>query len=142
MPWTLDKLSFVQEDSLPQSVIAQNRISEENSELNNDRSVTNPFGIGLRVVPRHDSKSDEADGGGVSGGLLGTVVEFIENSADASEKMAVVQWDDGACDTYKANCNGDFDLYIFDMSSLGKWVALLHHVYAKDYLLFKVSVQI
>ena len=133
---TLNNLSNVQEGLFPQNETAQNRICREKSEFDND-SATNTFGIGLRVVPLHDWKSDEGDGVGVLERLFGTVVEFIENSTDTSEQVALVQWDDGTRDVYNATCNGVYDLCIFDMSSLGKWVALLHHVMRGTKLLFK-----
>ena len=129
MPWTSNKLSYVQEDSFPQNEIARNRISGEKSEFDNN-SATNTFGIGLQIVPLHDWKSDEVDGASIPDGGLGTVVDFVKNSADTSKKMALVQWDNGT--RY-----GVYDLCIF-MSSLGKWVALLHHVMCGITLLFKV----
>ena len=87
MPWTLNKLSYVQVDSFPQNKIARNRISGEKSEFDSN-SATNTFGIGLQVVPLHDWKSDEGDGASIPDGGLGTVVDFVKNSADTSKKMA------------------------------------------------------
>ena len=81
MPWTLNKLSYVQVDSFPQNEIARNRISGEKSEFDNN-SATNTFGFGLQVVPLHDWKSDEGDGASIPDGGLGTVVDFVKNSAD------------------------------------------------------------
>ena len=89
----------------------------------------------MRVVPLHDWKSDEGDGVGVLERLF--VVEFIENSTDTSEKVALVQWDDGTRCVYNATCNGVYDLCIFDVSSLGKWVAFLRHVMRGTKVLFK-----
>ena len=137
MPWTLNKLSYVQEDSFPQNEIARNRISGEKSEFDNN-SATNTFGIGLQVVPLHDWKSDEVDGVSIPDGGLGPVVDFVKNSADTSKKMASVQWDDETRCVHNATCNGVYDLCIFHMSSLGKWVALLHHSICGITLLFKV----
>ena len=137
MPWTLNKLSYVQVDSFPQNKIARNRISGEKSEFDSN-SATNTFGIGLQVVPLHDWKSDEGDGASIPDGGLGTVVDFVENAADTSKKMALVQWDDGTRCVYNATRNGVYDLCIFHMSSLGKWVALLHHVMCGITLLFMV----
>ena len=129
MPWTLNKLSYVQVDSFPQNEIARNRISGEKLEFDNN-SATNTFGFGLQVVPLHDWKSDEGYGAGIPDGGLGTIFDFVKNSTDTSMKMALVQWDNGT--RY-----GVYDLCIF-MSSLGKWVALLHHVMCGITLLFKV----
>ena len=129
MPWTLNKLSYVQVDSFPQNEIARNRISGEKSEFDSN-SATNTFGIGLQVVPLHDWKSDEGDGASIPDGGLGTVVDFVKNSTDTSKKTALVQWDN-------ATRYGVYDLCIF-MSSLGKWVTLLHHVMCGITLLFKV----
>ena len=126
MPWTLNKLSYVQEDSFPQNEIARNRISGEKSEFDSN-SATNTFGIGLQVVPLHDWKSDEVDG-----------ASFVKNSADTSKKMASVQWDDGTCCVHNATCNDVNDPCIFHMSSLGKWVTLLHYIICGITLLFKV----
>ena len=50
MPWTLNKLSYVQVDSFPQNEIARNRINGEKSEFDSN-SATNTFGIGLQVNP-------------------------------------------------------------------------------------------
>ena len=137
MPWTLNKLSYVQVDSFPQNEIARNRISGEKSEFDNNSS-TNTFGFGLQVVPLHDWKSDEGDGASIPDGGLGTVVDFVKNSADTSKKMASGLWDDGTRCVYNATCNGVYDLCIFHMSSLGKKVALLHHIICGITLLFKV----
>ena len=137
MPWTLNKLSYVQEDSFPQNEIALNRISGEKSEFDSN-SATNTFGIGLQVVPLHDWKSDEVDGVSIPDGGLGPVVDFVKNSADTSKKMASVQWDGGTRCVHNATCNGVYDLCIFHKSSLGKWVALLHHIICGITLLFKV----
>ena len=126
MPWTLNKLSYVQEDSFPQNEIARNRISGEKSEFDSN-SATNTFGIGLQVVPLHDWKSDEVDG-----------ASFVKNSADTSKKMASVQWDDGTRCVHNATCNDVNDPCIFHMSSLGKWVTLLHYIICGITLLFKV----
>ena len=126
MPWTLNKLSYVQEDSFPQNKIARNRISGEKSEFDSN-SATNTFGIGLQVVPLHDWKSDEVDG-----------ASFVKNSADTSKKMASVQWDDGTRCVHNATCNDVNDPCIFHMSSLGKWVTLLHYIICGITLLFKV----
>ena len=136
MPWTLSKLSYVQVDSFPQNEIARNRISGEKSEFDSN-SATNTFGIGLQVVPLHDWKSDEVDGASIPDGGLGTVVDFVKNSADTSKKMASVQWDDGTRCVHNATCNDVNDPCIFHMSSLGKWVALLHHIICGITLLFK-----
>ena len=137
MPWTLNKLSYVQVDSFPQNKIARNRISGEKSEFDSN-SATNTFGFGLQVVPLHDWKSDEGDGASIPDGGLGTVVDFVENAADTSEKMALVQWDNGTRCVYNATRNGVYELCIFHMSSLGKWIALLHHVMCGITLLFMV----
>ena len=126
MPWTLNKLSYVQEDSFPQNEIARDRISGEKSEFDSN-SATNTFGIGLQVVPLHDWKSDEVDG-----------ASFVKNSADTSKKMASVQWDDGTRCVHNATCNDVNDPCIFHMSSLGKWVTLLHYIICGITLLFKV----
>ena len=126
MPWTSNKLSYVQEDSFPQNEIARNRISGEKSEFDSN-SATNTFGIGLQVVPLHDWKSDEVDG-----------ASFVKNSADTSKKMASVQWDDGTRCVHNATCNDVNDPCIFHMSSLGKWVTLLHYIICGITLLFKV----
>ena len=126
MPWTLNKLSYVQVDSFPQNEIARNRISGEKSEFDSN-SATNTFGIGLQVVPLHDWKSDEVDG-----------ASFVKNSADTSKKMASVQWDDGTRCVHNATCNDVNDPCIFHMSSLGKWVTLLHYIICGITLLFKV----
>ena len=84
----------MQEDSFPQNEIARNRISGEKSEFDSN-SATNTFGIGLQVVPLHDWKSDEVDGASIPDGGLGTVVDFVKNSADTSMKMASGLWGDG-----------------------------------------------
>ena len=126
MPWTLNKLSYVQEDSFPQNEIARNRISGEKSEFDS-YSATNTFGIGLQVVPLHDWKSDEVDG-----------ASFVKNSADTSKKMASVQWDDGTRCVHNATCNDVNDPCIFHMSSLGECVTLLHYIICGITLLFKV----
>ena len=110
MPWTLNKLSYVQVDSFPQNEIARNRISGEKSEFDNN-SATNTFGFGLQVVPLHDWESDEGDGASIPDGGLGTVVDFVKNSADTSKKMASGQWDDGTRCVYNATCNGVRSLY-------------------------------
>ena len=137
MPWTLNKLLYVQVDSFPQNEIARNRISGEKSEFDSN-SATNTFGIGLQVVPLHDWKSDEGDGASIPDGGLGTVVDFVKNAADTSKKMALVQWDNGTRCVYNATRNGVYDLCIFHMSCLGKWVAFLHHVMCGITLLFMV----
>ena len=137
MPWSLNEVSYVEGDQFPQNETAHNCNSEEKLEFNNN-SATNTFGIGLRVVPLHDWKSDEGDGASIPDGGLGTVVDFVKNAADTSKKMALVQWDDGTRCVYNATRNGVYDLCIFHMSSLGKWVALLHHVMCGITLLFMV----
>lgn len=104
MPWTLNKLLYVQVDSFPQNEIARNRISGEKLEFDNN-SATNTFGFGLQVVPLHDWKSDEGYGAGIPDGGLGTIFDFVKNSTDTSMKMALVQWDN-------VTCNGVYDLCI------------------------------
>ena len=71
----------MQVDSFPQNEIARNRISGEKLEFDNN-SATNTFGFGLQVVPLHDWKSDEGDGASIPDGGLGTVVDFVKNSAE------------------------------------------------------------
>lgn len=73
---------------------------------------TRCYGAGLRVVCGPSWNVDESDG---KEGFVGTVVEL-----GVPENMALVQWDMGVCQLYRAGHDGAFDLCVLDSSPVGK----------------------
>ena len=55
-------------------------------------------------------------------GFVGTVVELGGDSSSVPENMALVQWDVGLCQLYRAGHDGAFDLCVLDSSPAGKTI--------------------
>jgi E3 ubiquitin-protein ligase mind-bomb len=73
--------------------------------------------LGYRVVRGQDWEWDDQDGGE---GCVGTVVQGVEDEADAIEGTAWVQWDTGALANYRAGLDRKVDLRVYDSGGTGK----------------------
>ena len=116
MPWTSSPLSLLPKDPCLMQERANEPIDEPGSNI--DLSA-NTFCVGLRVVRGPDWKSDE--GGSIGGeGYVGTVVEVGSDSGSLTENMAMVQWDVGTREAYKAGYHGKYEISVLDNSTVGK----------------------
>ena len=115
MPFTSRPLSFVPKDTSP----PQGRDNEAEHETESSVNSDSIFCVGLRVVrgPDWESKNSGSDGGD---GFVGTVVEVGSDSSRLAKNMAMVQWDRGIREAYKAGYQGKYEISILDNSTVGK----------------------
>ncbi|OWF37152.1 E3 ubiquitin-protein ligase MIB2-like [Mizuhopecten yessoensis] len=72
---------------------------------------------GVRVVRGKDWKWGEQDGGE---GNVGTVIDVgTQEDGSCPQRCAIVQWDSGYRNTYRAGFEDSFDLRIFDTATIG-----------------------
>lgn len=117
MPSGSGKLSFVQKDPPLENESADDQVNKH--ELECISSAASTLRVGVRVVRGAHWPSDDivSDGGE---GFVGTVVEVGRNSTRVHENTAVIQWDMGTREVYRAGYDGHFDLCVLDSSSVGK----------------------